>query len=139
MHIEPRLFAFTKGVRGRIAGTVALGLLSVSLGVARLGLLVSLVGAAALFRWIEMEYGLFPAFGATGGLVYLRLLTRSVDNTKPGGASSVGEVVEGTLGGQRLLVPAILVGVLGYAVATFASIALGQTALQALWLQCAGV
>lgn len=30
-----------------------------------------LVGAAALFRWIEMEYGLFPAFGATGGLLLL--------------------------------------------------------------------
>ncbi len=26
-----------------------------------------LVGATALFRWIEIEYGLFPAFGATGG------------------------------------------------------------------------
>jgi hypothetical protein len=25
-----------------------------------------LVGAAALFRWIETKYGLFPAFGATG-------------------------------------------------------------------------
>lgn len=30
-----------------------------------------LVGAAALFRWIEIEYGLFPAFGATGGLLLL--------------------------------------------------------------------
>lgn len=30
-----------------------------------------LVGAAALFRWIEMEYGLFPAFGATGSLLLL--------------------------------------------------------------------
>ncbi len=28
-----------------------------------------LVGAAALFRWIEINYGLFPAFGATGGLL----------------------------------------------------------------------
>jgi hypothetical protein len=44
-----------------------------------------------------------------------------------------------TKGWHQLLVPAILVGVLGYAVATFASIALGQTALQALWLQRAGV
>ena len=28
-----------------------------------------LVGAAALFRWIEIKYGLFQAFGATGGLL----------------------------------------------------------------------
>ena len=28
-----------------------------------------LVGAAALFRWIEIYYGLFQAFGATGGLL----------------------------------------------------------------------
>jgi len=28
-----------------------------------------LVGAAALFRWIEIKYGLFPAFGAMGGLL----------------------------------------------------------------------
>ena len=44
MHIEPRLLVFTKGVRARIAGTVALGLLSVGLGVARLGLLGWLIG-----------------------------------------------------------------------------------------------
>jgi len=28
-----------------------------------------LVGATALFRWIEINYGLFWAFGATGGLL----------------------------------------------------------------------
>lgn len=28
-----------------------------------------LVGAAALFRWIEIHYGLFQAFGASGGLL----------------------------------------------------------------------
>jgi hypothetical protein len=28
-----------------------------------------LVGAAALFRWVEIEYGLFPAFSAVGGLL----------------------------------------------------------------------
>ena len=38
MHIEPRLLVFTKGIRLRIAAAVALGLLSVGLGVARLGL-----------------------------------------------------------------------------------------------------
>ena len=30
-----------------------------------------LVGATALFRWIEIKYGLFQAFGATGGLLVL--------------------------------------------------------------------
>src|SRR5437764_3232963 len=44
MHIEPRLLVFTKGVRLRIAGAVAIGLLSVGLGVARLGLLGWLIG-----------------------------------------------------------------------------------------------
>jgi hypothetical protein len=28
-----------------------------------------LVGATALFRWIEIKYGLFPAFGAIGALL----------------------------------------------------------------------
>jgi hypothetical protein len=28
-----------------------------------------LVGAAALFRWVELRYGLFHAFGASGGLL----------------------------------------------------------------------
>ena len=28
-----------------------------------------LVGITALFRWIEINYGLFPAFGAVGGLL----------------------------------------------------------------------
>ena len=44
MHIEPRLLVFTRGVRGRIAAAVAIGLLSVGLGVARLGLLGWLIG-----------------------------------------------------------------------------------------------
>lgn len=30
-----------------------------------------LVGAAALFRWVELRYGLFQAFGASGGLLLL--------------------------------------------------------------------
>lgn len=39
MHLEPRLWAFTKGVRGRIAWAVLIGLVAVALGVARLALL----------------------------------------------------------------------------------------------------
>ncbi|BBK40711.1 hypothetical protein STVA_07310 [Allostella vacuolata] len=44
MHFEPRLWSFTEGVRLRIAATVAIGLASVGLGVARLGLLGWLIG-----------------------------------------------------------------------------------------------
>ncbi|MDI1285972.1 MAG: ABC transporter ATP-binding protein [Reyranella sp.] len=44
MHIEPRLLVFTKGVRWRIAGAVAIGLLATGLGIARLGLLGWLIG-----------------------------------------------------------------------------------------------
>jgi len=44
MHIEPRLLVFTKGVRGRIAGAVAIGLVATGLGIARLGLLGWLIG-----------------------------------------------------------------------------------------------
>ena len=44
MHIEPRLWIFTRGVRPRIAATTLGGLLAVGLGVARLGLLGWLIG-----------------------------------------------------------------------------------------------
>lgn len=44
MHIEPRLLVFTQGVRARIGATVAVGLLGVAFGVARLGLLGWLIG-----------------------------------------------------------------------------------------------
>jgi len=50
MHIEPRLFAFTKGVRLRIAGAVGIGLLAVGLGIARLGLLGWLIGQVFVGR-----------------------------------------------------------------------------------------
>jgi ATP-binding cassette subfamily C protein CydCD len=50
MHIEPRLLVFTKGVRLRIAAAVAIGLLAVSLGIARLGLLGWLIGQVFMGR-----------------------------------------------------------------------------------------
>ena len=50
MHIEPRLLVFTKGVRLRIAGAVAIGLLATGLGIARLGLLGWLIGQVFLGR-----------------------------------------------------------------------------------------
>jgi ATP-binding cassette subfamily C protein CydCD len=45
MHFEPRLWIFTQGVRLRILWAVLVGLVAVSLGVARLGLLGWLIGA----------------------------------------------------------------------------------------------
>jgi ABC-type multidrug transport system fused ATPase/permease subunit len=50
MHIEPRLLVFTKGVRWRIAGAVGIGLLAVSLGIARLALLGWLIGQVFIGR-----------------------------------------------------------------------------------------
>lgn len=44
MHIEPRLLVFTRGVRARIAAAVAVGLLGVGFGIARLALLGWLIG-----------------------------------------------------------------------------------------------
>jgi ABC-type multidrug transport system fused ATPase/permease subunit len=44
VYLDRQLWAFTAGVRGRIAGTVLLGLLAVSAGIARLALLGWLLG-----------------------------------------------------------------------------------------------
>src|SRR5690606_39384256 len=44
MHFEPRLWAFTRGVRARIAYAVVIGLLAAGFGVLRRGLLGWLVG-----------------------------------------------------------------------------------------------
>ena len=52
MHIEPRLLVFTKGIRLRIAAAVALGLLSVGLGVARLV-------SAHREKFVRMTFDLF--------------------------------------------------------------------------------
>lgn len=52
MHLEPGLWRFTEGVRGRIAWSTAIGLVAAALGVARLGMLGWLIakvfGGAAL-------------------------------------------------------------------------------------------
>jgi putative superfamily III holin-X len=48
--------------------TVAAGLFAVG-GIFLIA--ACLVGLTALFRWVEMHYGLFPAFGVVGGLLLL--------------------------------------------------------------------
>ena len=53
MHIEKRLFSFTREVRGRIAAAVGVGLVSVAVGVARLALLGWLIGAVFAGRSLE--------------------------------------------------------------------------------------
>ncbi|MBC7134302.1 MAG: ABC transporter ATP-binding protein, partial [Oceanibaculum nanhaiense] len=59
MHFEMRLWAFTKGVRWRIAGAVAIGLMAVALGIARLALLGWLI--AQVFKGTALQELLLPA------------------------------------------------------------------------------
>src|SRR3989441_3768522 len=53
MYLDWRLWSFTRGVRLRIAGTVALGLLQVMAGIGRLALLGWLL--ARVFRGASLE------------------------------------------------------------------------------------
>src|SRR3546814_8638360 len=53
MHFEPRLWAFTEGVRLRILWAVLIGLVAVGFGVARLGLLGWLIGEVFAGRGVE--------------------------------------------------------------------------------------
>jgi len=50
MHFDIRLWSFTKGVRGRIAYAVMIGMISTSLGVVRLGMLGWLIGLIFLLQ-----------------------------------------------------------------------------------------
>jgi len=59
MHFEPRLWVFTKGVRGRIAYAVIIGLIAVTLGVARLALLGWLI--AQVFAGAAVTELVWPA------------------------------------------------------------------------------
>ncbi len=67
MHFERRLWVFTEGVRLRIACTVLIGLASVALGVARLGLLGWLIGQVFLGR--PLESLLWPGLAIAGVMV----------------------------------------------------------------------
>ncbi|RKQ68086.1 thiol reductant ABC exporter subunit CydC [Oceanibaculum indicum] len=59
MHFEMRLWAYTEGVRWRIAGAVAIGLMAVALGIARLALLGWLI--ARVFQGATLQEILLPA------------------------------------------------------------------------------
>jgi len=69
MHFEPRLWQFTQGVRFRIAWAVAIGLVSVALGVARLALLGWLIGQVFTGRPLAE---LVPSIVLIAGIMVLR-------------------------------------------------------------------
>ena len=78
MHFEPRLWAFTEGVRLRIAGAVAVGLLSVACGIARLAALAWLIGAVLAGRPVaELTLSIVAVaalMALRGGLEYARTM-----------------------------------------------------------------
>jgi ATP synthase protein I len=63
----------------------------------------------ALVALYDGETAASYALGAGGGVLYLRLLSRSVDSKSGDGVPSLTDAVEGMVGGQRLLIPALLV------------------------------
>ncbi|MBM3341395.1 MAG: ABC transporter ATP-binding protein [Betaproteobacteria bacterium] len=61
MYFDPKLWVFTEGVRGRIAWTVAVGIVSAAVGIARLALLGWLL--AQVFRGAPLNELLWPFAG----------------------------------------------------------------------------
>ena len=78
MYFNPRLWIFTAGVRGRIWGAVALGVLSSVLGIARLALLGWLLGLVFVGAPLGDLLGLGALTAlvilARGGLEYARIM-----------------------------------------------------------------
>ncbi len=78
MYFDSRLWGFTAGVRGRIFGAVAIGVLATSFGIARLALLGWLI--AKVFQGVPLDELLLPFVGVAvvmvlrGGLEYLRTM-----------------------------------------------------------------
>jgi ATP-binding cassette subfamily B protein len=61
MYFDPKLWTFTKGVRGRIAGTVVVGVLAAAVGIARLALLGWLL--AQVFQGVPLTDLVYPFAG----------------------------------------------------------------------------
>ncbi|MEC9154173.1 MAG: hypothetical protein VYA59_14380, partial [Pseudomonadota bacterium] len=61
MYFDLRLWVFTKGVRGRIFGAVAIGVLATIFGIARLALLGWLI--VKVFQGVPFELLLWPSAG----------------------------------------------------------------------------
>ena len=78
MYFDLRLWSFTKGVRGRIYGAVAIGILAVLFGIARLALLGWLI--AEVFKGVPLDELILPFVGVgavmivRGWLEYLRTM-----------------------------------------------------------------
>ena len=78
MYFDIRLWSYTKGCRWRIYGAVAIGILAVLFGIARLALLGWLI--AQVFKGVPLNELLLPFVGvglvmiARGGLEYLRTM-----------------------------------------------------------------
>ena len=78
MYFDPKLWVFTKGVRGRIAWTVAIGVLAAAVGIARLALLGWLL--AQVFQGVPLDDLLYPFVGVAlvmllrGNLEYWRTM-----------------------------------------------------------------
>ena len=78
MYLDRRLWTFTDGVRGRICGAVAIGVVATSFGIARLALLGWLI--ARVFEGVPLHELLWPFAGVAavmavrGWLEYLRTM-----------------------------------------------------------------
>ena len=78
MYFDLRLWSYTKGVRGRIYGAVAIGILAVLFGIARLALLGWLI--AQVFKGVPLDELILPFVGVgavmivRGWLEYLRTM-----------------------------------------------------------------
>jgi len=91
MYFDRRLWAFTRGVRLRIAGTVLLGLLAVGAGIARLALFGWLLGRVIAGDSLRT---LVPLMALTAGAVLLR---SALDYWRAMAAHTTAALVQSTL------------------------------------------
>src|SRR3546814_13403334 len=79
MYFDARLWAFTRGMRGRIAGTVLIGVLAAATGIARLALLGWLIGriyaGAPASELVGIGAAIVAVIAARGVLLYLEETT----------------------------------------------------------------
>src|SRR3546814_383038 len=79
MYFDARLWAFTRGMRGRIAGTVLIGVLAAATGIARLALLGWLIGriyaGAPASELVGIGAAIVAVIAARGVLMYLKKTT----------------------------------------------------------------
>ncbi len=91
MYLDRRLWRFTAGVRGRIAGAAFIGLLSAALGIARLALAGWLIAAAIAGR------PLYDLLALAAGVVAAVLLRAGIDHWRAVVAHRTAAAVQSTL------------------------------------------